>query len=106
MYDDDLCWDGKAVDPQTAARARDGRREPRHDLHRDGHRRDVLLAWSTGAPLADSAFDAVSALATSGLSRGVTGPELDALAKLTLTACMLVGRVEIVAFIALIARRR
>lgn len=60
----------------------------------------------------DSLFDVASALATAGLSVGVTGPDLEPHLKGVLCLDMLMGRVEIVAFFVLffpgtwIGRRR
>jgi trk system potassium uptake protein TrkH len=53
------------------------------------------------APL-DSLFDVVSATGTVGLSTGVVGPDLALGLKLLLCAGMLLGRLEIVAFLVLL----
>jgi len=50
----------------------------------------------------DSLFDVASALATAGLSVGVTGPGLEPILKGVLCLDMLMGRVEIVAFFILV----
>lgn len=56
-------------------------------------------------PSADLAFEAVSAVATVGLSRGIT-PQLGDGAKLVLVAAMFVGRIGVLAFLlAFVARR-
>jgi trk system potassium uptake protein TrkH len=52
------------------------------------------------APL-DSLFEVVSALGTVGLSAGVATPELGVVLKLVLCADMIMGRLEIVAFLIL-----
>jgi trk system potassium uptake protein TrkH len=66
----------------------------------------VLLAWFAfllaGAPALDSLFDVVSALSTTGLSTGVTGPGLSPWLKGLLCAVMLMGRLEIVALLVLV----
>ena len=49
----------------------------------------------------DALFDVVSATATVGISVGVVGPDLDAPLKYALCACMLLGRLEIVAWLVL-----
>lgn len=56
-----------------------------------------------GYDAVDSLFEVVSALGTAGLSAGVTGPELPAGLKLLLCANMLLGRLEIVAWLVLLA---
>jgi trk system potassium uptake protein TrkH len=50
------------------------------------------------APL-DSLFEVVSATGTVGLSSGITGPELPTLLKGVICADMLMGRLEIVAWL-------
>lgn len=52
-----------------------------------------------GYSLADSFFEASSALATTGLSVGISSPALDPIPKTVLIINMLLGRVEIVPFI-------
>jgi trk system potassium uptake protein TrkH len=56
------------------------------------------------APL-DSLFEIVSALSTTGLSAGVTGAGLHPLLKSILCADMLLGRLEIVAWLVLLYPR-
>lgn len=63
----------------------------------------ALLAWTTAAPPGSVAFEAASALGTVGLSTGLTGPDLPVSARLVLTALMWVGRLEVVAVVALVA---
>jgi trk system potassium uptake protein TrkH len=63
----------------------------------------VLLSWfpfvALGYPPLDALFDVVSAVATVGLSTGVTGPELPSLLKGLLCIDMLIGRLEGVALL-------
>lgn len=54
------------------------------------------------APVA-SLFEVTSALATTGLSAGITSPELPTTLKIVLTCNMLLGRLEIVAILVLFA---
>jgi trk system potassium uptake protein TrkH len=66
----------------------------------------VLLSWLAFliygyAPL-DSLFEVVSAVGTVGLSTGITSSDLPALLKGVLSLDMLMGRVEVVAFIVLL----
>lgn len=66
----------------------------------------VALSWLAFltygyAPL-DSLFEVVSAVGTVGLSAGITSPELPAFLKGVLAIDMLMGRVEVVAFIVLL----
>ncbi|WP_269850916.1 potassium transporter TrkG [Methanosarcina horonobensis] len=62
----------------------------------------VVLVFSAfifmlyGINSADAIFETSSALATAGLSTGITDPGMPALLKLVLCADMLLGRVEIV----------
>lgn len=64
-----------------------------------------LLALHPEMDAADLVFEAVSAVATTGLSRGVT-PELGDPAKFVLSAAMLIGRVGVLSFmLAFIPRR-
>ncbi len=76
----------------------------------------IFMSWLAflvhGHDPLDALFDVVSAVSTSGLSTGITGPELNSLLKLVLCIDMLLGRVEIIAFLVLfnplswIGRRR
>jgi trk system potassium uptake protein TrkH len=63
----------------------------------------VLLSWfpfvAMGYDPLDSLFEVVSAAGTVGLSTGITGHELPAILKGVLCADMLMGRLEIVAFL-------
>lgn len=65
------------------------------------------LAWLAlmlcGAEPLPALFDAVSAFATAGLSTGVASPDLPAFGKLTLVLAMLLGRLEFIAFLALVS---
>ncbi len=69
----------------------------------------VLLSWlvfvAYGFPPLQSLFEVVSALATVGLSSGITNAELPAELKLVLCTNMLLGRVEIIAVLVLLAPR-
>jgi trk system potassium uptake protein TrkH len=69
----------------------------------------VLLSWMAflaygHAPL-DALFEVVSALATAGLSTGVAAPGLEPGLKLLLCLVMLMGRVEVIAFVVLLYPR-
>jgi trk system potassium uptake protein TrkH len=63
----------------------------------------LLASWMIfllhGQPPMASLFEVVSATSNTGLSAGLTGPELAPLLKLVLTADMLLGRVEILALL-------
>lgn len=63
----------------------------------------VLAANNRIEPVADIAFDVVSATSGVGLSSSFTDVELDAVSKATLSLLMLAGRVEITAFLVLLA---
>ncbi len=52
----------------------------------------AFLSWVTRSPLRDTAFEAVSAFGTVGLSTGIT-PDLPASGRLALVLVMLIGRV-------------
>ena len=58
-----------------------------------------------GINSADAIFETSSALATAGLSTGVTGPGMPSLLKLVLCADMLLGRVEIIPLFILLLPR-
>lgn len=58
-----------------------------------------------GYGLADSLFESVSALATTGLSTGIVGPFAPAAVKAVLMAEMLLGRLEIIPFFVLLMGR-
>lgn len=60
-----------------------------------------LAFLGAGYPPLDSLFDVVSALSTVGLSTGIADPDLPILLKLALCAVMLLGRLEILAFLVL-----
>ena len=66
----------------------------------------VALSWlaflTYGYPPLDALFEVVSAVGTVGLSTGVTSAELPAFLKAVLSLDMLMGRVEVVAFIVLL----
>ena len=68
----------------------------------------VGLSWSifvtAGSPPIPALFEVVSAVGTVGLSSGLAGPELPAGLKLLLSADMLLGRVEILAFLVLFSQ--
>ncbi len=66
----------------------------------------ILVSWlaflAYGHDPLDSLFDVVSAIGTAGLSAGPTGPELEPLLKAVLCVDMLMGRVELFAFLVLV----
>jgi trk system potassium uptake protein len=66
----------------------------------------IALSWlvflAYGYPPLDSLFDVVSATTTTGLSAGVTSPELPVALKGVLVLNMLMGRVEILALLVLV----
>ncbi|QBQ55114.1 TrkH family potassium uptake protein [Nitrosococcus wardiae] len=66
----------------------------------------IVLSWlpflAYGYDPLDSLFDVVSAVATVGLSTGVTSPSLEPTLKLVLCLDMLLGRLEIVALLILL----
>lgn len=69
----------------------------------------ILLSWAAflvygHAPL-DALFEVVSALATAGLSAGLTSATLESALKAVLCMDMLMGRVEVVAFLVLLYPR-
>jgi trk system potassium uptake protein TrkH len=63
----------------------------------------VVLSWlpflALGYPALDSLFEVVSAIATVGLSTGLTGPQLPDVLKGVLCVDMLLGRLEVVALL-------
>ena len=67
--------------------------------------RSWLVFVAYGFPPLQSLFEVVSALATVGLSSGITNAELPAELKLVLCTNMLLGRVEIIAVLVLLAPR-
>jgi len=66
----------------------------------------ILLSWFPfllmGFPFLDSLFEVVSATCTVGLTAGLSSPQLPGLLKLVLCLDMLLGRLEIVAFLILV----
>ncbi|MEZ4334757.1 MAG: potassium transporter TrkG [Myxococcota bacterium] len=66
----------------------------------------VVASWlaflAYGHPPLDALFDVVSAVGTVGLSTGTTGPALEPLLKGVLCVDMLMGRVELFAFLVLL----
>jgi trk system potassium uptake protein len=58
-----------------------------------------------GLPPADLAFEAISAVSTVGLSRGIT-PQLDDAAKVILIAAMFIGRIGVLLFVLSFVRKR
>lgn len=66
----------------------------------------IMLSWFPflllGFPPLDSLFEVVSATCTVGLSTGISSPELPGLLKLVLCLDMLLGRLEIVAFLIMV----
>ncbi len=70
------------------------------------HAATIVAIWSLfllngHAPL-DALFDVVSAVSTTGLSVGITAPQLETPLKMALCAGMLLGRLEIVAILLLL----
>lgn len=63
----------------------------------------VLTVHNPALPASDMLFEAFSAGSGVGLSSGVTGADADAATKATLTVLMLAGRVEMTAFVVLVA---
>jgi trk system potassium uptake protein TrkH len=67
----------------------------------------VVVSWLPftlcGYPAMDVLFDVVSATGTVGLSTGVTGKELPGLLKLVLCVDMLLGRLEIIAWLVVLS---
>jgi trk/ktr system potassium uptake protein len=66
----------------------------------------IVLSWlpfvAGGYDPLNALFEVVSALGTAGLSAGITGPHLPAALKSVLCADMLLGRLEIVAWLVLL----
>ena len=56
-----------------------------------------LLVWTESLPFLDLLFEATAALATAGISSGVSG-QLSPLGKLIIIAAMLIGRVGVITF--------
>jgi trk system potassium uptake protein TrkH len=56
-----------------------------------------------GHPPLDALFEVVSAVGTAGLSAGISGPELHPFLKGVLCADMLMGRLEILAWLVLVS---
>ncbi|MGR3435929.1 MAG: TrkH family potassium uptake protein [Shimia sp.] len=69
----------------------------------------LALGWlaltTLGLPPVEALFETTSALSTVGLSTGLVGPDLPAAAKLVLMASMLLGRLEFLGLILVIAPR-
>jgi trk system potassium uptake protein TrkH len=69
----------------------------------------ILLSWAvflvSGYAALDALFDIVSAVATAGLSVGVVSATLDPALKAVLCLDMLMGRVEVIAFLVLLNPR-
>lgn len=63
----------------------------------------LFIAW--GFPPIDSLFEVVSAVSTVGLSTGITGPELPNFLKGVLCVDMLLGRLEIIAWLVFLSPR-
>ena len=67
----------------------------------------VMVSWLVfvllGYPPLDALFDVVSAVGTVGLSTGITGKELPVLLKLVLCGDMLLGRLEIIAWLVVLS---
>jgi trk system potassium uptake protein TrkH len=103
------------VTPHTVTRLRVGGREPGDDemlrmlLVIGLHAGAIALSWAMFAwfgqdPL-DSLFEVASAVGTVGLSAGITGPGLDPVLKGTLCLDMLLGRLEVLPILLLLAPR-
>jgi trk system potassium uptake protein TrkH len=69
----------------------------------------IALSWlafvAMGHDPLDSLFEVVSAIGTVGLSAGITGPALHPVLKAVLCADMLLGRLEIIAWLILLSPR-
>jgi trk system potassium uptake protein TrkH len=69
----------------------------------------TLVSWLAfllhGYPALESLFEVVSAIGTVGLSTGITRPDLEPLLKVLLSIDMLLGRLEMVAFLVLLYPR-
>ncbi len=69
----------------------------------------IAVSWlifvGMGHNALDSLFEVVSAIATAGMSSGISAPELHPVLKLVLCADMLLGRLEIIAWIILLNPR-
>ncbi len=69
----------------------------------------VLVSWfpflAYGYEPLDALFEVVSATSTVGLSCGITSPDLPALLKVVLCVDMLMGRLELFAWLVLVAPR-
>ncbi|MEM7807496.1 MAG: potassium transporter TrkG [Planctomycetota bacterium] len=65
----------------------------------------LLFVTTDGFSFVDVLFETISALCTVGLSCGVTSSDLSPQAKLTLIGVMYLGRLEILAVLALVLRR-
>ena len=63
-----------------------------------------LMFLTCDAAWDESAFEAASAIGTVGLSAGVTAPDLPAAARLVLVGLMWLGRLEVMAVVAVLAR--
>ena len=67
----------------------------------------IVLSWLPfvfmGYSPLDSLFEVVSAIGTAGLSAGITAPALPAFLKAVLCADMLLGRLEIFAWLILLS---
>jgi trk system potassium uptake protein TrkH len=67
----------------------------------------TAVSWAPfvlmGHPPFDALFEVISALSTAGLSAGITGPDLHPFLKAVLCADMLLGRLEIMAWLILLA---
>jgi trk system potassium uptake protein TrkH len=103
------------VTPHAVTRLRVGGREPADEemlrmlLVIGLHGGAIALSWATFAwfghdPL-DSLFEVVSAVSTVGLSAGITGPDLAPVLKSTLCLDMLLGRLEVLPILLLLAPR-
>jgi trk system potassium uptake protein TrkH len=69
----------------------------------------IVASWAAflihGYPALDALFEVVSAVGTAGLSVGVASPTLEPLLKAVLCLDMLMGRVEVLAFVVLLYPR-
>ncbi len=102
---------GMSVPPQTVLTTRVGGRKVEEREVQDAlmvilvFAGVVFLSWmpflAYGYPPLDALFEVVSATGTVGLSTGITGPDLPTPLKMVLCADMLLGRLEMVAWLVL-----
>ena len=101
VYGKSFHWDGEEIDPDEAAERITGAGALAAIWVLTVLAATYVLALAANVSVLDAGFESVSALSGVGLSRGVTDADLPGLAKGSLATAMLVGRVEITAFVAL-----